>query len=153
MQTLSNQLLCLFQSPALFSKTKLSNLSQDRQQVQIVERENQNVSNNTIQTIFPFYFRKIIRISTSVTFEVGKRQILPRHAGARAQRIAINPPSDLDTFEPPYQRLCRALLLCFASDQLCCVCIVPITVWTILGVSRRSADGRRAMVSLCLGPE
>lgn len=62
-----------------------------------IERAKENVSNNTARTRFTvsFHYLAVIRVSSSATFEVGQRQLLPSHTTACAQHIATNPSSDL----------------------------------------------------------
>lgn len=78
-----------FEEPSSVAKARTD---KHVEQVQIVERAKQNVSNNTG---FAFNFLTVIPVFTSVTFKVDKWQILPRHAAACAQHIATNPLSDL----------------------------------------------------------
>lgn len=72
-------------------------ISFEKKEIETFEKAKENVSNNTTRTRFAVYFHylTVIRISSSVTFEVGQRQILPRHTTACVQHIATNPPSDL----------------------------------------------------------
>lgn len=72
-------------------------ISFEKKEIETFEKAKENASNNTTRTRFAvsFHYLAVIRISSSVTFEVGQRQILPRHPTARVQHIATNPPSDL----------------------------------------------------------
>lgn len=72
-------------------------ISFEEKEIETFEKAKENVSNNTARTRFAvsFHCLAVIRISSSVTFEVGQRQILPRHPTACVQHVATDPPGDL----------------------------------------------------------